>query len=584
MTDVLLPLAVVVPIVAATLPLALGLRYDRVGWPIAAVGTTAVAGIAAAIAAEVVANGPFDHALGGFLPPVGIELVADRLSVAVLLLVAAVSVATLAFARVAGPRGNPFYSAYLLLVGGLVGMTLTGDLFNLFVFLEITGLTTYALIASDRSGASAYASLKYLVVGTVGASLYLLGVGYVFLATGTLNMLDVQAQIVAQAGYGDPLVRASYAFIVTGLALKIAIFPVHSWQPDAYQRAPDSVTTVVAALVSTTSAYALIRVTYTVFTVDFLAANEGIATALLVVSTVSIVAGSALAAMQSNLKRMFAYSSVAQFGMIGAAVALANETALLGGIVHLIGHGIMKFGLFLGIGLLALGYGTRQMEDLASAARAAPYTSGGVAVLGLALVGIPPSIGFLGKWYIGVGAVDAGLAGGGAVGIAVAAAIFVSTLFTLSYVARLLERFYFAGAGLPSDHGEVPGTGDDGDGAGDAAATDGGRGDDHAATDGGRGDDHAATDGGRGDDHAATDGGRGDDHAATDGGEASPAKTADGLPAPVEGAPRSSLVPDRVPTAPLLALGLAVLATVALGFGGFALAEWFDPFLTEAFA
>jgi multicomponent Na+:H+ antiporter subunit D len=549
MTDVLLPLAVVVPILAATLPLALGLRYDRVGWPVAAVGTTAVAAIAAAIAAEVVVNGPFDHALGGFLPPVGIELVADRLSVAVLLLVAAVSVATLAFARVAGPRGNPFYSAYLLLVGGLAGMVLTGDLFNLFVFLEITGLTTYALIASDRSGASAYASLKYLVVGTVGASLYLLGVGYVFLATGTLNMLDVQAQIVAQAGYGDPLVRASYAFIVAGLALKIALFPVHSWQPDAYQRAPDSVTTIVAALVSTASAYALIRVTYTVFTVEFLAANEGIATALLVVSTVSIVAGSALAAMQSNLKRMFAYSSVAQFGMIGAAVALANETALLGGIVHLIGHGVMKFGLFLGIGLLALGYGTREFGDLASAARAAPYTSGAIAVLGLALVGIPPSIGFLGKWYIGVGAVDAGLAGGGAVGIAVAAAIFVSTLFTLSYVARLLERFYFAGVGLPGGHGEVPG--DAGDGAGDAAATDVGR---------------------------------ANDDAATDGGESSPATTADGLPAPVKGAPRSSLVPDRVPTAPLLALGLAALVTVALGFGGFALAEWFGPFLTEAFA
>jgi multicomponent Na+:H+ antiporter subunit D len=557
MTDILLPLAVVVPILAATLPLALGLRYDRVGWPIAAVGTTAVAGIAAAIAAEVALNGPFNHALGGFLPPVGIELVADRLSVAVLLLVAAVSVATLAFARVAGPRGNPFYSAYLLLVGGLVGMVLTGDLFNLFVFLEITGLTTYALIAADRSGASAYASLKYLVVGTVGASLYLLGVGYVFLATGTLNMLDAQAQIVAQAGYGDPLVRASYAFIVAGLALKIALFPVHSWQPDAYQRAPDSVTTIVAALVSTASAYALIRVTYTVFTVEFLAANEAIATALLVVSTVSIVAGSALAAMQSNLKRMFAYSSVAQFGMIGAAVALANETALLGGIVHLIGHGIMKFGLFLGIGLLALGYGSREFADLASAARAAPYTSGAVAVLGLALVGIPPSIGFLGKWYIGVGAVDAGLAGGGAVGIAVAAAIFVSTLLTLSYVARLLERFYFAGAGLPGDHGEVPG--DAGDGADDAAATDGGRAGDDAATDGG-------------------------DAASADGGDPSPTTTASGLPAPVEGAPRSSLVPDRVPTAPLLALGLAALATVALGFGGFALAEWFGPFLTEAFA
>jgi len=546
MTEVLLPLAVVVPIVASTLPLALGLRYDRVGWLVAAIGTTVTAGIAAAIAAETVISGPFSHALGGFLPPVGIELVADRLSVAVLLLVAAVSVATLAFARVAGPHENSFYSAYLLLVGGLVGMVLTGDLFNLFVFLEITGLTTYALIAADRSGASAYASLKYLVVGTVGASLYLLGVGYVFLATGTLNMIDVQAQIVAQAGYGDPLVRASYAFIATGLALKIALFPVHSWQPDAYQRAPDSVTTIVAALVSTASAYALIRVTYTVFTVDFLAANEGIATAILVVSTVSIVAGSALAAIQSNLKRMFAYSSVAQFGMIGASVALANETALLGGIVHLIGHGLVKFGLFLGIGLLAFGYGTRRIENLASAARAAPYTSGAVAVLGLVLVGIPPSIGFLGKWYIGVGAIDAGLAGGGAVGIAVATAIFVSTLFTLSYVARIIERFYFAGAGLPGDHGDAS----DGDAPADGAATAGRS--------------------------APVD-------AAADGGE-SPARTASGLPAPVAGAPRSSLVPDRVSTASLIALALAAVAAVALGFGGFALAEWFDPFLTEAFA
>ena len=546
MTEVLLPLAVVAPIVVSTLPLALGLRYDRVGWPVAAIGTTVTAGIAAAIAAETVISGPFSHALGGFLPPVGIELVADRLSVAVLLLVAAVSVATLAFARIAGPHENSFYSAYLLLVGGLVGMVLTGDLFNLFVFLEITGLTTYALIAADRSGASAYASLKYLVVGTVGASLYLLGVGYVFLATGTLNMIDVQAQIVAQAGYGDPLVRASYAFIATGLALKIALFPVHSWQPDAYQRAPDSVTTIVAALVSTASAYALIRVTYTVFTVDFLAANEGIATAILVVSTVSIVAGSALAAIQSNLKRMFAYSSVAQFGMIGASVALANETALLGGIVHLIGHGLVKFGLFLGTGLLALGYGTRRIGNLASAARAAPYTSGAVAVLGLVLVGIPPSIGFLGKWYIGVGAVDAGLASGGAVGIAVATAIFVSTLFTLSYVARIIERFYFAGAGLPGDHGDA--------GGGDAPA------------------DGAAT---------ASRGAPAD--AATDGG-GSPARTASGLPAPVAGAPHSSLAPDRVPTASLIALALAAVAAVALGFGGFALAEWFDPFLTEAFA
>jgi multicomponent Na+:H+ antiporter subunit D len=534
MTDVLLPVAIAVPIVAATLPIALGPRYENVGWPIAAVATVALVGLTGAIGAEVALGGQFSHALGTYQPPVGIELVADELSAAVLGLVAVVSLATLAFSRVAGPRGNPFYSGYLLLVGGLTGLVLTGDLFNLFVFLEIVGITTYALIAADRSGASAYASLKYLVLGTVGASLYLIGVGYVFLATGTLNMLDVQAQIVEQASYADPLVQASYAFIVAGLALKIALFPVHVWQPDAYQRAPDAVTALMAALVSTTSAYALIRVTYTVFTVDFLAANDAITTALLVVAGASILSGSVLAAMQSDLKRMFAYSSVAQFGMIAGAVGLANETALLGGMVHLIGHGLLKFGLFLGVGMLSLGYGSRRIEDLASVAREAPYTAGAIAVLGLALVGIPPSIGFLGKWYIGLGAVESSLTGGGAAGVGIAVVIFISTLFTLAYVARLIEQFYFAGVGLPGEHD---------DDASDPAVTDGGRED------------------------------------------ASEVSEAAGVPvSPVEDAPRSSWVPDRVPPASLAVLVLTALTAVGLGFAGFALAEWFDPYLTEVFA
>ncbi|TKX78444.1 monovalent cation/H+ antiporter subunit D family protein, partial [Halorubrum sp. SD626R] len=318
--------------------------------------------------------------------------------------------------------------------------------------------------------------------------------------------------------------------------LKIAVFPIHAWQPDAYQRAPDAVTTIVAALVSTASAYALLRVSYTVFTVEFLAASDAITTTMLVVSGASILAGSVLAAMQSDLKRMFAYSSVAQFGMIVAAIALANETALLGAAVHLVGHGLIKFGLFLGVGLLAYGYGARRLEDLASVAREAPFTAGSIAVLALALVGIPPSVGFLGKWYIGVGAVETSLADGGAAGIGIAAVIFVSTLFTLSYVARLLERFYFAGVGLPGDHGEP------------------------AVADGGT----------SGDDTAARD----ETHE-----RSSPRRVS-----PVEDAPTVPGVPDRVPPASLAALVAAALVAIALGFAGFGLAEWFDPFLTEVFA
>lgn len=538
MSDVLLPLLVAVPILAAVVPLAAGLKRHGSGWPVAAVTTTALLPLAALLARAVYTDGPIRHTLGGFERPVGIELVADELSVLVVLLVALVALGTLTYARIAGPEGDAFYSGYLMLTGGLMGVALTGDLFNMFVFLEIVGLTTYALIASNYSGASAYAALKYLIVGTVGASLYLIGVGYVFVATGTLNMIDLQSSIAA-VGYTDTLVQAGYAFIVAGFFVKIAIFPVHSWQPDAYQRAPDSVTMYISALVSTAAAYALIRVTYTVFTVDFLAANDLLTSAVLGVAGVSIVAGSALAAIQSDLKRMFAYSSVAQFGMIAAAVGLANETALLGGIVHLVGHGLLKFGLFLSVGLFAMGYGIRTVEDLASVARRAPFTAGAFVVLALALVGVPPSIGFVGKWYIAVGAVEAG-------SWSIAAIIFVSTLLTLAYSARIIEKLYFAGVGLNRSL------------------------DDHA-------DDHG--------DH----GGHGTGAVAVDGGQAAndddrTADPSDEPIAPLDDAPTTSGIPDRVPTAAFAVLVVTTLVAVGLGFAGVLFFDVLEPLFGRFFA
>lgn len=535
-TDIALPLLIVVPIVAAVLPVVAGIYSDDIGWPIAAVTTASLVPLGVTLAQLVVSGGRIRYFIGGWKPPQGIELVADELSAAVVLLIAVVSLAVLAFTRTQGPRRNSFYSAYLLLTGGLMGMALTGDMFNLFVFLEIVGLTTYALVAADQSGASAYASLKYLIVGTVGASLYLIGVGYVFIATGTLNMLDLQ-EAMAAVGYGDPLLQAGYAFIAAGFALKIAIFPVHSWQPDAYQRAPDGVTMYIAALVSTTAAYALIRVTYTVFTVEFLQANSAITTAILTVAGVSIVAGSGLAVIQSDLKRMFAYSSVAQFGMIVAAVALANRTALLGGIVHLIGHGLMKVGLFLAIGLLAAGYGVRTVDDLASLARSAPFTAGGFAVLGLALVGIPPSIGFIGKWYIALGAVQAGSTG-------IAVVVFVSTLLTLAYIARIVEKLYFAGAATAPD----PLVEDDTDNPPAAVAADGS-------------------------------GSAAEPEPSLGVSRAEPTSLA-----PLRDTTLVPLIPDRVPAAGFLVLLVTVVVVVALGFTGLTFEALFSPFFERVFA
>ena len=456
MTDVALPLLVAVPILAAVLPVVLSLWTTETGWYVA-VGTCLLeAAFAAAVVRAVFldADGRLSHAVGGYQPPYGIELVADGLSAPVVALIAVVALGVLAFARTAGPRRNSFYSAYLLLVGGLMGVTVTGDLFNMFVFLEITGIATYALVATDRSGESAIAALKYLILGTTGASFFLIGVGYALVATGTLNMVDLAEQLAGS--YGNRAVLASFGFVVVGLSLKAAIFPLHTWQPDAYTYANDTVTVFVSALVSTVAAYAIGRVVLTVFTVRFFEAVPLAQDALLAFATVSILAGSALAAVQTEVERMFAYSSVSQFGLVVAAFAIATEASVLGGVIHLLGHGLMKGGLFAAAAVLATRHGARTVGDYARLGYRSPVVAATLGVLGLALVGVPPSIGFLGKWYVGVGSVRAEV-------WPVALVVFLSTLLTLAYVARLLERLYFAdpaaaAAGSPA----VPDGGGDG--------------------------------------------------------------------------------------------------------------------------
>ena len=511
-----LALLVVVPMVGATLPLALGLIRDRVGWATATVVLAVEAVLAARVAyALVVEGGRVVHVLGGETfgrtettvggestegLAVGIELVGDALSGLVVALVAGVALGVLAFARHSGPRTNAFYSGYLLLTGGLMGVALTGDLFNLFVFLEISGLATYALVASGRSPTSAVAALKYLVVGTTGASMYLIGIGYLFLRTGALNMVDVSRILAGDVDlpglegplYGDPLVVAAFGFVAVGLATKAAIFPLHTWQPDAYAEAPDTVTVYISALASTAAAYALARVTWFVFTpafFEFGVANRRVLEFLLALAAVSVVAGSVLAAMQPRIKRMLAYSSVAQFGLIiiGIGVAVhpaageqATRFAVYGVGIHLVGHAVIKSGLFATAAVLAADTGARRVREYAGLARRRPFVAGGMATLAFGLVGVPPTVGFIGKWYITLGAIEAER-------WLLVAVVLASTVLSLLYVARVLESLYFSGspdtvtepteeiAGSPGEAGDAVAA-DGGDDADTGVATDGGGG------------------------------------------------------------------------------------------------------------
>ena len=447
MTDAL-PLLVVVPIVFALAPVAVGQVRPNAGWLAAVVAAVAHLGLSVSVLGTVLDGGRTAYAVGGYTPPFGIELVADGVSAPLVVLVSAVTLSTVVYARSAGPRSNTFYSELLILTAGISGVVVTGDLFNLYVFLEITGLATYALVATGRSPAAALASLKYLLVGTIGASLYLLGVGYLYISTGTLNMADL-AGLLPEVGYGSPTVLTGFALWVVGLGVKTALFPLHTWQPDAYAESPDSVTAYIAALVSTAAAYALFRVVYAVFTPAFDAAVPLALDTLVVLASVSVVVGSVLAVLQSDLKRMLAYSSVSQFGLVVAGFAVVNQTATLGGLVHLVGHGAMKAGLFVAVGALATVAGGRTVDDLAGMADRAPIVSAAFAVLAFALVGVPPAVGFAGKWHIVLGAVEAGR-------WLVAGVAVVSTLLTLAYFARVLERLYFREAPAVSDLTDRP--------------------------------------------------------------------------------------------------------------------------------
>jgi multicomponent Na+:H+ antiporter subunit D len=426
---------VAVPLLGSVVALLAGLARSRTGWPVAVCTTLVQVGVAGALAGRAFGEQPLRYVVGGFDAPFGIELVVDGLSATVAVLVAVVALGVLGYARVAGPRSNSFYATYLLLVAGLSGMSITGDVFNMYVFLEITGLAAYALVASGDSGRSARAALKYLLVGTVGASLFLLGIGYAYVATGTLNMADLSTQL-AEVGYTSPLVQASFGLLVIGLFVKIALFPVHTWQPNAYAGAPDSVSALISALVSTVAAYALIRIVFSVFTVEFLRTSAFAQNVLVAGAVVSIIIGSLLAVTQDEIKRMLAYSSISQFGLVVGAIAVANGTALTGAMIHLVGHAIMKGGLFLTSGLIANVTGARTVDSYEGLAKRFPAGSVVFGALALAMVGVPPAIGFVGKWYIALGAVEAR-------SWPLLAVILGSTLLTLAYFARVIERMFF---------------------------------------------------------------------------------------------------------------------------------------------
>lgn len=461
-------LAVAAPLLAAFLLPVLGWWKRAAVFPATLTALAIAFAAAVATARAVAAGGPVDYHLGGWEPPWGIALHVDGLGALLLLtvtflpLVVGVYSMRSVIAELPG-RETPFYSVCLLLVAGLAGISATADLFNLYVFLEITSLASYALV-SIGGGAAVFSAFRYVILGTIGAAFYLLAVGYLYSVTGTLNMADL-ARVLPEL-YGSNTVLVGFVFLVVGMGIKMALFPLHAWLPGAYANAPSAVSALVAATTTKVAAYVVIRMLFFVFEPRFSIEIVPATTILGAMGAVAMIVGSLLAIAQADLKRMLAYSSVAQIGYIVLGVGLANASGFIGGVLHLVNHAVMKGCLFLVAGAIVHRTGRRRIRDLRNLGSAMPWTAGAFVLAAFAMVGIPPAGGFFSKLHLVLGAIDAGL-------WAYVAVILLSSVLALAYFGNVIRYLYFPppdAAGGDSAGAGAASAGDDPDADADAGA------------------------------------------------------------------------------------------------------------------
>ncbi|WP_158972495.1 monovalent cation/H+ antiporter subunit D family protein [Paraglaciecola sp. L3A3] len=433
-------LQVVVPMLSA--PIIVMLQPRGLAWA----GATATAllsfAIAVALTLSVLDGQTIEYAMGGWPAPFGITLAVDAFSALMLLIVTGASVAALLAGKpsidqqIESARQPLFYSAWLLVLSGLVGIVVAADAFNIFVFMEISSLASYILIAGGPDRRALPSVFKYLMMGTIGATFYLIGVGLIYMMTGTLNLADMQARIGDVSDVNPIFVAAG--FITIGLALKAAVFPLHVWVPNAYTHAPHMVTAFLAACATKVSLYVLIRFDYMVFQGNLADHLMQFSLFAMPLAILGILVASAVAIFEGHIKRLLATSSIAQIGYILLGASFLSTVGLSASTMHLFNHALAKGGLFLGVACLAYHYRDLRLSQLGGASTRMPWTCAAIVVCGLSLIGVPGTAGFISKWLL----INAALQSG-AWGWALVAIILVSSLMAVIYIWRIVEALYF---------------------------------------------------------------------------------------------------------------------------------------------
>jgi len=434
--------------VMVILPLLMGaiaaiLPSEKLAWLVTLIVTLICTVTAFGLLLTVFAGETQLYKMGGHDPPHGISYVIDGLNTPVMFLICAMALLTTLYglksvvAEVEPKKRAPFYAAFMLGIAGLLGMVVTGDAFNVFVFLEVSSISTYVLVAmgSSRDRRALTAAYNYLILGSIGATFFVIGLGFLYMETGTLNMEDI-GDILRDLDGGSRVAMVAFGFITIGLGLKLAMFPLHLWLPGAYAHAPSMVTVFLASTATKAALYLMLRFTFTVFDLSF----DYVFTVLTYVITglgcAAMLLGSLQAIFQTDARRTLAYSSIAQVGYMLLGVGMVTSLGLTAGYVHLLNHAVVKGALFFALGAFWYRYGITRTEDFAGLGKMMPWTMGAFTIGGLSLIGVPLTAGFISKLQLAEAALDRGW--GWAVMV-----IMITSILAIFYIGRLLMAAYF---------------------------------------------------------------------------------------------------------------------------------------------
>ncbi|MFZ0447833.1 MAG: monovalent cation/H+ antiporter subunit D family protein [Desulfatiglandaceae bacterium] len=434
------------PVLIVTVPLLSAFIISGLSWvkkslcfPVAllALGTSVFCAIG--LLFRVLDLGVVEYHMGGWMPPWGIAYRVDLLNGLMLVIVSLVALTNLVATHRTVVADFPekhgtFYTLYVLFVTGLMGISVTGDVFNLYVLLEITSLTAYALIALGQPDRAPLASLNYVFIGTIGACFYLLGIGYLYIMTGSLNMADIASLLPPI--YHSKAVLVAFIFCMVGVCTKMAFFPLHVWLPNAYTYAPDAATSVIAPLMTKVMVYVMIRLVFSVFLPDFSFHVLHISHAFVWLACLAIVMGSLLALSQKNIKTMLTYIIVSEIGYMVGGFWLGNRLGMSGAILHILNDAIMTLCLFLAVGNISYKIRELDFDHLKGLFRKMPITMAAFVAGGLSAIGVPPTCGFFSKWYLISGAIQAGQYG-------FMLALLFSSLVNVVLFFRIIEIAYF---------------------------------------------------------------------------------------------------------------------------------------------